>query len=131
MKKFLAFFLAAALVFCLSGCGIPFTAKKIIDDSKIYSERDIEKAMNKVYSQFALFEGCVLLELEYDEDYSKERMHDWAENYNADEAIVLLSKFYVFGENGSLEPGKTYTKWNWILVRDKGGFWELKTWGYG
>jgi len=45
--------------------------------------------------------------------------------------MVLLSKFYVFGENGSLEPGKTYTKWNWILVRDKGGFWELKTWGYG
>ena len=131
MKKFLAFFLAAALVFCLSGCGIPFTAKKIIDDSEIYSERDIEKAMNKVYSQFALFEGCVLLELEYDEDYSKERMHDWAKQYNADEAIVLLSKFYVAGENGSLEPGKTYTKWNWILVRDKGGFWELKTWGYG
>jgi hypothetical protein len=131
MKKFLAFFLAIVLVFCLSGCGIPFTAKKIIDDSDIYSKRDIEKAMNRVYSQFALFEGCILLELEYDEEYSKERMADWAENYNADEAIVLLSKFYVFGENGSLEPGETYSKWNWILVRNKGGFWELKTWGYG
>ena len=131
MKKFLAFFLAAALVFCLSGCGIPFTAKKIIDDSEIYSERDIEKAMNRVYREFAFFEGCVLLELEYDEEYSKERMADWAENYDADEAIVLLSKFYVASENGSLEPGKTYTKWNWILVRDKGGFGELKTWGYG
>ncbi len=131
MKKILAFFLAAALVICLSGCGIPFTAKKIIDDSKIYSERDIEKAMSLVYRDFALYKGCVLLELEYDEEYSKERMADWAENYNADEAIVLLSKFYVFGENGSLEPGKTYSKWNWILVRNKGGFWELKTWGYG
>ena len=131
MKKVLAILLAAVLVISLSGCGIPFTAKKIIDDSKIYSERDIEKAMNRVYREFAFFEGCVLLELEYDEEYSKERMHDWAEYYNADEAIVLLSKFYVFGENGSLEPGETYTKWNWILVRDKGGFWELKTWGYG
>ncbi len=131
MKKFLAFFIAVVMVLCLSGCGIPFTAKKIIDDSEIYSERDIEKAMNKVYSQFALFEGCVLLELEYDEEYSRERMHDWAKQYDADEAIVLLSKFYVAGENGSLEPGETYTKWNWILVRDKGGFWELKTWGYG
>ena len=72
MKKFLAFFLAIALVLCLSGCGIPFTAKKIIDDSDIYSKRDIEKAMNRVYREFAFFEGCVLLELEYDEEYSKE-----------------------------------------------------------
>ena len=131
MKKVLAVLLAAVLALSLSGCGIPFTAEKIIDDSKIYSERDIEKAMSLVYRQFAFFEGCVLLEIEYDEEYSKERMADWAENYNADEAIVLLSKFYVFGENGSLAPGETYSKWNWILVRDKGGFWELKTWGYG
>lgn len=131
MKKIFAIIIVAALILCFCGCGIPFTAEKIIDDSDIYSKRDIEKAMNKVYSQFALFEGCALLELEYDEEYSKERMCDWAENYGADEAIVLLSKFYVFGENGSLEPGKTYTKWNWILVRNKGGFWELKTWGYG
>ena len=131
MKKFLAVFLAVVMIFCISGCGIPFTAKKIIDDSEIYSKRDIERAMNRVYREFAFFEGCVLLELEYDEEYSKERMADWAENYNADEAIVLLSKFYVATENGSLAPGETYSKWNWILVRDKGGFWELKTWGYG
>ena len=132
MKKFLAFLLAAAMIFLLSGCGIPFTAKKIIDDSEIYSKRDIEKAMNQVYCQFALFEGCILLELEYDEEYSKARMADWAENYDADEAIVLLSKFYVAGDSdGSLEPGETYSKWNWILVRDKGGSWKLKTWGYG
>ena len=131
LKKILAALIAAVLVLSLSGCGMPFTAKKIIDDSDIYSKRDIEKAMNRVYREFAFFEGCVLLELEYDEEYSKERMADWAENYNADEAIVLLSKFYVAAENGSLAPGETYSKWNWILVRDKGGFWELKTWGYG
>ena len=132
MKKFLAFLLAAAMLFLLSGCGIPFTAKKIIDDSEIYSKRDIEKAMNQVYCQFALFEGCILLELEYNEEYSKARMVDWAENYDADEAIILLSKFYVAGDSdGSLEPGETYSKWNWILVRNKGGSWKLKTWGYG
>ena len=131
MKKLFAVFLAAVCIFVFSGCGISFTAKKIIDDSEIYSKRDIEKAMNRVYREFAFFEGCVLLELEYDEEYSKERAADWAENYDADEAIVLLSKFYAAAENGSLEPGETYSKWNWILVRNKGGFWELKTWGYG
>ena len=75
MKKVLAILLAAVLVISLSGCGIPFTAKKIIDDSEIYSKRDIEKAMNRVYREFAFFEGCVLLELEYDEEYSKERLN--------------------------------------------------------
>ena len=75
MKKVLAILLAAVLVISLSGCGIPFTAKKIIDDSEIYSKRDIEKAMNRVYREFAFFEGCVLLELEYDEEYSKERIN--------------------------------------------------------
>ena len=132
LKKILAALIAAVLVLSLSGCGMPFTAKKIIDDSDIYSKRDIEKAMNRVYREFAFFEGCVLLELEYDEEYSKERAADWAENYGADEAIVLLSKFFVAGDSdGSLEPGETYKDWNWILVRNKGGSWELKTWGYG
>ncbi|MBR2041241.1 MAG: hypothetical protein IKL57_05450 [Oscillospiraceae bacterium] len=131
MKKIAAFFLAIIFIVCFSGCGIPFTAKKIIDESEIYSERDIEKAMNAVYCEFAGFEGCVLLELEYDEEYSKERADDWAENYGADEAIVLLSKFYVAAENGSLTPGKTYSKWNWILVRNNNGPWKLMTWGYG
>ena len=61
MKKILAIFLATVFIFLFSGCGIPFTAKKIIDDSEIYSKRDIEKAMNRVYREFAFFEGCVLL----------------------------------------------------------------------
>ena len=132
MKKIAVFFVALIMAFSLSGCGVPFFAEKIISDSDIYSKRDIEKAMNVVYRQFAFFEGCALLSIEYDEEYSKERAADWAENYGADEAIVLLSKFYVYSDtDGSLEPGETYSRWNWVLVRDKGGFWELKTWGYG
>lgn len=131
MKRILAAVLAAICVFSFSGCGISLAAKEIIDDSEIYSEREIKKAMTLAKRQFAFFEGCVLLEMEYDEEYSKARADDWAENYGADEAIVLLSKFYVAGENPSLEQGHTYTKWNWVLVRNRGGFWELKTWGYG
>ncbi len=131
MKKFIAVVFAVLTVFCFSGCGIPFTAEKIVSDSEIFREKEIDRAMMEVYKQFAFFEGCVLLEIEYDEDYSKERAEGWAAQYDADEAIVLLSKFYVAGENPSLEQGKTYKGWNWILVRDKGKTWELKTWGYG
>ena len=133
MKKCLAFIMAVTLAISLSGCGVAVTANKIIPDSDIFTKSEIKSAMNKVSKHFMFhFEGCVLLELEYDEEYSKERAADWAENYGADEAIVLLSKFFVAGDSdGSLEPGETYKDWNWILVRNKGGSWKLKTWGYG
>ncbi|MBQ7874757.1 MAG: hypothetical protein IJ306_06315 [Oscillospiraceae bacterium] len=133
MKKVLAIILSAVCVFCFSGCGISFTAEKIVSESEIFTERDIDKAMFAVYKKFAFdFEGCVLLEIEYDEEYSKERAEGWAEQYDSDEAIVLLSKFYVAADgDGSLKPGETYSKWNWILVRNEGGPWKLMTWGYG
>ncbi|MBR5310041.1 MAG: hypothetical protein IKU42_02820 [Oscillospiraceae bacterium] len=131
MKRFLAALLAAICVFSFSGCGTSFASKEIIGDSEIYSKREIKNAISLVYRQFAFFEGCVMLEIEYDEEYSKARADGWAEQYDADEAIILFSKFYVAGENPSLERGETYTKWNWILVRNHGGFWKLKTWGYG
>lgn len=131
MKKAIAFIMAAVCVFCFSGCGVPFTAKKTIGDSEIYKAKEIDRAMKEVYERFAFFEGCVLLEIEYDEEYSAPRGKDWAENYGYDEGIVLLSKFYVAGDNPSLEKGETYSKWNWVLVRNKGGAWKLMTWGYG
>lgn len=131
MKKILVFIMAAICAFCFSGCGIPFTAEKIIGDSELFRKSEIDRAMDEVYKQFLTFEGCVLLEIEYDEEYSKERADDWADNYGYDEGIVLLSKFYVAGDNPSLAKGETYSKWNWVLVRNKGGAWELKTWGYG
>ena len=132
MKRIFAVLLVAICVFCFSGCGISFTAEKIVSESEIFTEKDIDKAMFAVYKKFAFdFEGCVLLELEYDEDYSKPRADDWAENYGYDEGIVLLSEFYVYGENGSLAQGETYSKWNWVLVRDGNGPWKLMTWGYG
>ncbi|MBQ2898943.1 MAG: hypothetical protein IJE28_04290, partial [Oscillospiraceae bacterium] len=70
MKKILAVILAAVLVFSFCGCGIPFTAEKIIGDSEIYSERDIEAAMDVVFRKFCTFEFSVLTELEYDEEFS-------------------------------------------------------------
>lgn len=133
MKKIISVVLALVFLLCFSGCGISFTAEKIISDSEIFSENEINAAMFRVYKKFGLdFEGCVLLEIEYDEYYSKPRAAEWAENYGYDEGIVLLSKFYVAAEgDGSLALGETYSNWNWILVRNENGPWKLMTWGYG
>ncbi|MBQ2998082.1 MAG: hypothetical protein IJD62_03665 [Oscillospiraceae bacterium] len=131
MKRFFTAVMAFVMVFAFSGCGMPIMAKKIVSYSELFTEKEIDRAMMEVYKEFAFFEGCVLLEIEYDEKYSKERAADWAENYGYDEGMVLLSKFYVAGDNPSLAKGETYSKWNWVLVRNKGKAWELKTWGYG
>lgn len=48
-------------------------------------------------------------------------------------SIVLYSSFDTdaSGGDGSLEPNTTYDDFQWILVRDNGGTWEVKTYGYG
>jgi hypothetical protein len=104
-----------------------------VSKSEIYSEQDITDAMDVVKLKFNKdFRGCKLTDLWYDEKRSVSSS-GWAAQYNADEAIVLLSNFNVgpSGGDGSLNPNSIYKGWNWILVRNKGSKWELKTWGYG
>ena len=50
----------------------------------------------------------------------------------ADEVIVLISSFDVdsSGGDGSLNPNSTYTRWSWILVRNKNGKWKHVDHGY-
>ena len=110
------------------------SVNQTIEKSEVYSEKDIEKAMETVKRKFKFsFKGCTLTDLWYDEDISLSSVGSWASQYNADEAIVLLSNFDVdsSGGDGSLNPNDTYGDWQWILVRDKGDRnWKLKTWGY-
>lgn len=105
-----------------------------IKKSEVYSEKDIERAMATAKRQFKFdFKGCTLTDLWYDEEISLSSASSWASQYNADEAIVLLSNFDVgsSGGDGSLNPNDTYSNWQWILVRNKGSQnWKLKTWGY-
>ena len=60
-------------------------------------------------------------------------MEEWAEQAQAEEAIILVSTFEVdaSGGDGSLNPNSTYTGWQWILVRSANGAWEHRDHGYG
>lgn len=105
-----------------------------IEKSELYSEKDIKKAMTIVKHQFKLeFRGCKLTDLWYEEDINISSANSWADQYNADEAIIILSNFDAgsSGGDGSLNPNDTYKDWQWILIRDKGDkSWKIKTWGY-
>ena len=97
-----------------------------------YSQAEIQQAMDIVVEHFTKeFEGCVLTALWYDETFSEKCADEWATQYEAEEAIVLLSSFDVdsSGGDGSFNPNSTYNNWNWVLVLS-GADWELKTWGY-
>lgn len=101
-------------------------------ESDIYSQEDIQRAMNIVMNYFNKeFKGCDLTALWYDEEVSEKQSAEWAIQYEAEDAIVLLSNFDVdaSGGDGSFNPNSTYNNWKWILVRNCVD-WELKTWGY-
>ena len=130
MKRFLSLFLLVlALSLLLIGCGKVSGVEETIGPSAIYSENEIQSAMDIVKRQFSTgFEGCTLLELWYDEEVSLKEADEWAEQYGAKEAIVLLSNFYVT-KNPTFSSHSTMKNWIWVLVRNHGG-WELKTSGY-
>lgn len=104
------------------------------ETSAVYTDADIKSAMETVIAYFeAEFKGCTLKELSYPGDVLTDLFNEWAEEYKADEAIVLESSFVTdaSGGDGTLNPNSSYNGWQWILVRDNGGTWEVKTYGYG
>jgi len=109
-------------------------AQRQIGKSEQFSREEIQDAMDMVENTFARkFSGCTLLQLTYDETYSEKYAPEWAENYEAQEALVLLSSFTTGPSSvaGGFNPNDLYTRWQWILTRSDGRVWELRTWGYG
>jgi len=137
MKKIIALCLALILVLSTVGCNKGNVNNVNITDwkpSEIYSDEDIQSAITVVMDYFkSEFEGCTLTNVSYPGDSSADEFIEWAEQYEADEAIVLYSSFDVdaSGGDGSLNPNSTYTDFKWILTRSKNGSWEHKTHGYG
>ena len=137
MKKIVALCLALMLVLSMGGCSKGNVNNVSIIDwksSEIYSDEDIQSAITVVKDYFkSEFEGCTLTSINYPGDSSAGEFNRWAEQYKADEAIVLYSSFDVdaSGGDGSLNPNSTYNNWKWVLTRSENGSWEHKTHGYG
>ena len=135
MKRIVTFLLVILLTLSLAGCGRGSTRglQTKIGSSDVYTQEDIESAIKIVTEFFRKeFEGCTLKTLEYSEELTEDDAEEWAKQYDAQQAIVLISSFYVApnGGDGSLNTDSTYENWQWILVRNPGENWTLKTWGY-
>ena len=108
-------------------------AKTVQVESGLYTDKEINAAIKTAKRYFKNnFYDCKLLSIRYIGDEKADEMREWAAQYNADEAILLLSDFYVpeNGGDGSLGYNQTYTGWNWILTRNNGGKWEHQDHGY-
>ncbi len=136
MKNTLSYLLILVLLLTCTGCakGDVSDVQRIIMPSEQYTKGEIEDAMDIAITYFRKhFEGCTLLTMEYDQSKTLSAEYANAAQFDAEEAIVLLSSFTVDenGGDGSFNPNSTYTRWQWILTRNGRGAWELKTWGYG
>ena len=112
--------------------GTRLTVSMTMSDMPVYTEAEVDEAIQAVRKSFREnFRGCTLEEVDYDEAFSQAQAAEWAARYGAEEAVVLTSRFTTDrrGGDGSLEPDHTYENWQWVLTRNAGGRWAVRTWG--
>lgn len=104
-----------------------------LEGSEIYTEAELRAAANVVLRRFRHFPAR-LERLWYDEERCIKEREYFSAQYDAEDVLVLMSDFTAnkgkTTHNSGFEPGRQYTNWTWVLVRNDGGAWQLKTYGY-
>lgn len=103
------------------------------ETNPVYSEDEVKAAMDTVKRFFDQnMKGCKLLSIDYDEDYSVVQAALESKNYGDKDVIVLSSSFHTDknGGDGSMAANTDYDGWNWILVKNDNGTWEVANYGY-
>ena len=135
MRKICCLLLCFLMLFSFSACSCSCGNIENVNiktvESEIYSQKDIDDAIQIILTEFKNWYGCTLTEIYYVGDNDM-KDQPYTDIYGADEAIVLLSSFDVdsSGAQVTLNKNSTYDNWNWILVRDKGGTWKHVDHGY-
>lgn len=135
MKKVIYLVLSILLILgVFTACGGDTAGhSREITGNTLYSYGEINGLMDIAEKHFkGNFDGCKLISINYDEEFSQKRAEGWKKQYSAESAAILTSNFYVGekGGNGSLNPNSIYENWQWVFIKEN-GFWTLKTWGYG
>ena len=142
MKKIAIYLSMILMIFLLVGCNQnnkPTDIKLDIGESTKFSKEEIDNAVDCLKRSFD-FEACTLTKIYYNEEISNTAVEDYLQFGNGsvnkvkdENVIVLLSDFDVdnSGDNPVLNPGETYTNYNWILIRDdKNSDWKVDDCGF-
>ena len=142
MKIIVSVIIAVISVFQLIGCGSKTASEVTIDygHSEIYSQEDMDAAIQLIKDEFSKWDGCELHKIAYSSDdecnadniawmNDLEAANDAKETFS--QCIMFTSEFHspkIGG--GAWNPDQEYTGWEWWLARSDGGPWKLMTWGY-
>lgn len=142
MKKIFTYLSMILMIFSLVGCNQnnkPTNIKIDIGESTKFSKEEIDNAVDCLKRSFD-FEACTLTKIYYNEEISNTAVEGYLQFGNgsvnkvkAENVTVLLSDFDVdnSGDNPVLNPGETYTNYNWILIRDdKNSDWKVDDCGF-
>lgn len=136
MKKIMIAFISLFTALCIAGCAGSGNVDNVMTEpiqSKIYSQKDYEQAVNVALSYFSRnFGDCTMTDIRYAGDDMEDSMKEWEKDYGMDQVIILTSDFKTGKHcDKSFDPDSNYTDWQWILARNKGGKWKHKDHGYG
>ncbi len=142
MKKIFAAALSFICIFALVACGSKTPPEIKIDygTSSVFSQEEMDAAIELIEKEFSTWDGCELHSISYssDEECSADNvawMNDLEEANDAEETftqcIMFKSSFHSpKNGGGAWNPDQEYTDWQWWLARSDGGQWKLMTWGY-
>jgi hypothetical protein len=99
MKKVLSLFLIFSLLLSLTSCsGVTLFSNVVYSESDLYTDEEIAAAMDEVKKNFKrIWKGCILLDISYKGDSILDiyNYKEYAEQYQADDVIVISIDFYV------------------------------------
>lgn len=104
--------------------------------SKIYSENDLDAAIDMIEQEVGMWDELTLKSIRYagdesvtDENLKKMKELDSSQNFTQVCQILTDLEVAENAPGGIWEPGKTYKDYSWWLARTDGGQWSLLTWG--
>lgn len=106
----------------------------LLDDSTMFSRKDIMSAIDVIYENFKSNYPATMEKLTYDEKKCSFMINRYKKEYASDDVIVFYTDFTTYGGKAPVTNGfnakQRYSDWVWILTRNKGEEWVLREWGY-
>ncbi|MBQ7043687.1 MAG: hypothetical protein IJN78_03685 [Clostridia bacterium] len=140
MKKLLCAVLSLFILLSFSSCSVKpgnvENAEISYGISAKYTVEDIHSAMEVVFDEFRTWNGFELYSISYagdEECLDKDQLeycNSLRENAEFVDCIIFYSSFRTAPNDEGFEDNEDYSGWSWYLAREKGGEWQLLTWGY-
>ena len=123
ISKILVFFIISALLFNAYTAFSLRHTEKIMSESAIYSEREIDSALNTAARCFLpILTECKVTKLYYDEDWNIRRGGD-------EDTITVFCDFEVIYDTPVWEKGNFLHRWSWHLEKVF-GVWIVTNFGF-